>query len=64
MITVQNLNRRSGKGKSVTSALSDVSFSVQPGRFTAPVGESGSGKTTVLEVSGRAVHALGRGAGD
>ena len=34
-------------GKSVTTAVSDVGFTVQPGEVVSLIGESGSGKTTV-----------------
>ena len=33
-----------------TRALSDLSFSVQPGTFTAVVGPSGCGKSTLLSL--------------
>ena len=35
-----------------TRALSDLSFSVQPGTFTAVVGPSGCGKSTLLNILG------------
>jgi peptide/nickel transport system ATP-binding protein len=39
--------------RSVLHAVSDVSFTLQPGRVTALVGESGSGKSTVARMLSR-----------
>ena len=61
-------------GKGTTTAVSDVSFAVQPGEVVSLIGESGSGKTTVgrmilrltpttagaITFDGRDVASLGR----
>ena len=41
-----------GKGDAATKALSDATFEVEPGSFTAIIGPSGSGKSTILNILG------------
>ncbi|WP_245803104.1 ABC transporter ATP-binding protein [Acuticoccus yangtzensis] len=43
-LEVQNLNHSYGR----KAALSDVSFTIEPGRFTALLGPNGAGKTTLF----------------
>ena len=52
MIQVENLTRTYPSGTGTVDALSDVSFSIQPGRIAALVGRSGAGKTTLLNCIG------------
>ncbi|MCA0296167.1 MAG: ATP-binding cassette domain-containing protein [Actinobacteria bacterium] len=56
-LEVRNLSKdfrlRSGLKVSVLHAVSDVSFTVQPGRTVALVGESGSGKSTIARIIAR-----------
>ena len=52
IVEAQRVNRRHGVGPSCVSALSEVSFGIDPGQFCALVGPSGSGKSTLLGLLG------------
>lgn len=52
ILNVQNLSKVYGKGENQVRALTNASFSMEKGEFTAVVGESGSGKSTLLNCIG------------
>ena len=49
---IENVSRSYKIGKVETTALREVSLSIESGEFTALVGPSGSGKTTLLQLIG------------
>jgi putative ABC transport system ATP-binding protein len=49
MVSVRDLSRDYGTGAQRVSALTDVSFDLDRGTFTAVMGPSGSGKSTLLQ---------------
>jgi putative ABC transport system ATP-binding protein len=52
MLTVTDVVRTFGSGRSATRALRGVSFDVRAGQLVALRGRSGSGKTTLLNIVG------------
>lgn len=50
ILQVKNVTKYYGSGSVVTKALSNISFDIQKGEFTAIMGASGSGKSTLLNV--------------
>ena len=52
VIVASNLVRVYSRGVEEVRAVDGISFSVQPGEFTAIVGPSGAGKTTLLQLVG------------
>ena len=52
MIKLSNITKVYGKGMGAVRALSDVSLTVEDGKFIAIVGKSGSGKSTMMNIIG------------
>lgn len=52
MIELVNVTKIYGKGDSAVTALDDISFKMETGKFYAIVGKSGSGKSTLLNIIG------------
>lgn len=52
LLEVQHIEKTYGSHENKVQALSDISFSVELGEFSAIVGTSGSGKTTLLNLIG------------
>src|ERR1051325_95878 len=50
VVTVDNLVKHYGKGKSAFTAVNGVSFAVQPGEVFGFLGPNGAGKTTTISV--------------
>ena len=48
ILRVENLKKIYGKGDAQVTAINDISFEVEEGKFVAIIGPSGSGKTTIL----------------
>ncbi|MCO6453288.1 MAG: ABC transporter ATP-binding protein [Caldilineales bacterium] len=51
-IQLKNVSKTYATGEVQTTALSNISLSIDPGEFTTMVGPSGSGKTTLLQLMG------------
>jgi len=51
-ITAENLNKTYGKGAAAVTAVTDISFQIEPGEFIGVMGESGAGKSTLLSIMG------------
>ncbi len=52
VITLEHITKVYGKGDSATTALSDVSLTIEEGEMVAIMGTSGSGKSTLLNMIG------------
>ena len=50
LLEINNITKYYGSGDAVSKALNGVSFTMEPGEFTAVMGASGSGKSTLLNV--------------
>ena len=50
LLEIEHVTKYYGSGEAVSRALCGVSFTMEPGEFTAVMGASGSGKSTLLNV--------------
>ena len=51
-IVAEDLVKKYGRGEAAVTAVSDISFQIEPGEFIGVMGESGAGKSTLLSIMG------------
>jgi len=51
-ITAENIKKTYGSGEAAVTAVTDISFQIEPGEFIGVMGESGAGKSTLLSIMG------------
>ncbi|EOH61841.1 MULTISPECIES: ABC transporter ATP-binding protein [Enterococcus] len=52
ILTMKNIVKKFGNGRTEVTALKEINFSVKQGEFVSIIGPSGSGKSTFLTISG------------
>ncbi|MGL9893322.1 ABC transporter ATP-binding protein [Enterococcus mundtii] len=52
ILTMKNIGKKFGNGRTEVTALKEINFSVKQGEFVSIIGPSGSGKSTFLTISG------------